>query len=109
MGRQEGLAPRSGEGQQTRSWLPGVGRPHRPPQLTLSPASPEAFAQRWNRTALGSLPWTPHWGGQGSDASASYSESSLHPLTPPSSRLPSQVLVLHRHLSLPNSVSALAS
>ena len=103
-----GLLPAAGRGSRLGP-APGVGRPHPPPRLTLSPPSPEAFAQRWSRTALGGLPWTPHWGGQGSDAPASYSKSSLRPLTPPSSLLPSQVLVLHRHLSLPNSVSAPAS
>ena len=36
------------------SW--GLGPPHRPPQLTPSPPSPEVIAQRWSRTALMGLP-----------------------------------------------------
>lgn len=68
IGRQEGLAPRRGEGQQTRSRLPGSAVPTALPD---SPCHPLPLRPSPSRTALRGLPWTPHWVGQGSDAPAS--------------------------------------
>lgn len=41
-----GLLPAAERGSRLGPRLQGVGRPHRPPRLTLSPPSPEAIAQQ---------------------------------------------------------------